>query len=145
MDRAQLGDLLALVNACLNATSAVALLVGWILIRKRRAHGHRNAMITAVAASGLFLVFYLTRVALTGTHEFAGEGAARTVYLTILLSHMVLAVVVVPLVLRLLWLVWKKRFHAHARLARWTFPVWAYVSVTGLVVYLLLYQVYGYR
>lgn len=145
MDRAQLGDLLALINACLNATSAVALLVGWILIRKRRAHGHRNAMVTAVVASGLFLVFYLTRVALTGTHEFAGEGAARVAYLTILFSHMVLAVVVVPLVLRLLWLVWKGRFHAHARLARWTLPVWAYVSVTGLVVYLLLYQVYGYR
>ena len=84
-------------------------------------------------------------MALTGTHEFAGEGAARTVYLTILFSHMVLAVVVVPLVLRLLWLVWKRRFHAHARLARWTFPIWGYVSVTGLVVYLLLYQVYGYR
>lgn len=145
MDRTQLGDLLALVNACLNATSAVALLTGWLLIRRRRVHGHRNAMVTAVAASGLFLVFYLTRVALTGTHEFAGEGTARTVYLAILLSHMVLAVVVVPLVLRLLWLVWKRRFRAHARLARWTFPIWAYVSVTGLVVYLLLYQVYGYR
>lgn len=145
MDRAQLGDLLALVNACLNATSALALFTGWILIRNRRVHGHRRAMGTAVVASALFLVFYLTRVALTGTHEFAGEGLARTVYLTILLTHMVLAVVVVPLVLRLLWLVWKRRFRAHARLARWTFPVWAYVSMTGLVVYLLLYQVYGYR
>ena len=145
MDRAQLGDLLALVNASLNATSAVALFTGLWFIRRRNARAHRTAMVTAVGASALFLGFYLTRVFLTGTHEFAGEGVARTVYLTILVSHMILAVVVVPLVLRLLWLVWKGRFHAHGRLARWTFPIWAYVSVTGLVVYLLLYQVYGYR
>ena len=101
-------------------------------------------MVAALGASGLFLVFYLTRVALTGTHEFAGQGAARTVYLTVLFSHMVLAALVVPLVLRLLYLVRKKRFHAHAKLARWVFPIWVYVSVTGLLVYLLLYQVYGY-
>jgi putative membrane protein len=145
MDRTQAGDLLALVNATLNATSALALVTGWILVRRRRLRLHRNAMVTAVGASALFLVFYLTRVALTGTHEFAGEGTAKVVYLAILFSHMVLAVVVVPLVLRLLWLIRKRRFHDHARLARWTFPVWAYVSVTGLLVYVLLYQVYGYR
>lgn len=144
MQTAQLGDLLAAVNATLNATSAVALVAGLVFIRRRNAHAHRRAMLTALTASAVFLVFYLTRVALTGTHEFAGEGAARTVYLTILFSHMALAVVVVPLVLRLLWLVSKRRFRDHARLARWVFPVWAYVSVTGLVVYLLLYQVYGY-
>ncbi len=133
------------MNASLNATSAAALLAGWSFIRSRNAHAHRKAMITAVAASGLFLVFYLTRVALTGTHEFAGEGTVRTVYLTVLFSHMVLAVLVVPLVLRLLYLIWKRRFHAHARLARWVFPVWLYVSITGLTVYVLLYHVYGYR
>ena len=144
MDAAGLGDTLALVNASLNATSAIALATGFVLIRRRMVHGHQRAMLTALFASGLFLVFYLTRVGLTGTHEFAGEGAARVVYLTILFSHMVLAVIVVPLVLRLLYLVQKKRFHAHARLARWVFPVWAYVSVTGLLVYLLLYRVYGY-
>lgn len=145
MDRARIGDTLALVNACLNATSALALATGWVLIRRRRARLHRLAMSAAIAASALFLVFYLARVGFTGTHEFAGEGTARIVYLTILFSHMVLAVVVVPLVLRLLWLIHRRRFHEHARLARWTFPVWAYVSVTGLLVYLLLYQVYGYR
>ena len=102
-------------------------------------------MVTALTASALFLVFYLTRVAFTGTHEFAGQGAAKVTYLTILFSHMVLAVAVVPLVLRLLWLVRHRRFRAHARLARWTFPIWGYVSVTGLVVYLMLYQVYGYK
>jgi putative membrane protein len=145
VDRAGIGDVLALVNATLNATSALALATGWVLIRRRKARLHRRAMVTAVGASALFLVFYLTRVGFTGTHQFAGEGAARVAYLAILFSHMVLAVVVVPMALRLLWLVRERRFHEHARLARWTFPVWAYVSVTGLLVYLLLYQVYGYR
>ncbi len=145
MDRAQVGDLLALVNASLNATSALALAAGWAFIRRRNVRLHRRAMLTALTASGLFLVFYLTRVAFTGTHEFAGAGMARTVYLSVLFSHMTLAVVVVPLVLRLLWFIRRRRFHEHARLARWTFPIWAYVSLTGLVVYVLLYQVYGYR
>lgn len=144
MDTASIGDTLAAVNASLNATSAAALVVGLVLIRRRNAHAHRRAMLTAVAASAIFLIFYVTRVALTGTHEFAGEGTARVVYLSVLFSHMVLAVLVLPFVLRLLWLVRTRRFHDHARLARWVFPVWAYVSVTGLLVYLLLYQVYGY-
>jgi uncharacterized membrane protein YozB (DUF420 family) len=144
MDRAVLGDLLALVNASLNATSAVALLIGYFLIRRGEVRRHRAAMLTAVGASTLFLAFYLTRVAFTGTHTFAGTGVVKTVYLTILLSHMVLAVAVVPLLIRLLWLVSHRRFSAHARLARWAFPIWAYVSVTGLVVYLLLYRIVGY-
>ena len=145
MDRAQIGDWLALVNACLNATSAVALATGFVHVKRRRLHEHRKAMMTALGASVLFLVFYLTRVAFTGTHEFAGEGTARTVYLSILFSHMILAALLAPAVLRLVYLVWKRRFRAHARLARRVFPVWAYVSVTGLIVYLMLYQIYGYR
>lgn len=144
MDWSRVGDTLAAVNATLNATSALALFTGLYFIRRGDRQRHMRAMLTAVGASALFLVFYLTRVFLTGTHEFAGEGAAKAVYLTILLSHMVLAVVVVPMVLRLLYLARGERFDEHARLARWTFPIWAYVSVTGLVVYLLLYQVYGY-
>lgn len=136
--------MLAAVNASLNATSALALLAGWLFIRRRKIRLHRASMLTALTASALFLVFYLTRVGFTGTHRFAGTGMARTVYLAILFSHMVLAVTVVPLVLRLLWLVRRRRFHAHARLARWAFPIWAYVSVTGLVVYLMLYRLYGY-
>jgi putative membrane protein len=144
MDLTRVGDALAAVNATLNATSAIALFTGLYFIRRGDRERHMRAMLTAVGASALFLVFYLTRAALTGTHEFAGEGAAKAVYLTILLSHMVLALVVVPLVLRLLYLARGERFEEHARLARWTFPIWAYVSVTGLVVYLLLYQVYGY-
>lgn len=145
IDRAQLGDFLALVNASLNATSAAALFAGYWFVRRRRLHAHRRAMTAALTASALFLVFYVTRVLISGTHEFAGEGTARTVYLSILLSHMVLAVVLVPLVLRLIYLVRRRRFGAHAAWARWTFPIWAYVSVTGLTVYLLLYHVYGYR
>ena len=144
MDLTRIGDILAAVNAGLNATSAVALFVGLYFIKRRDRARHQRAMLTAVSASALFLVFYLTRAALTGTHEFAGAGPARVAYLTILLTHMALAVVVVPLVLRLLYLARTERFPEHARLARWTFPIWAYVSVTGLIVYLMLYQVYGY-
>jgi uncharacterized membrane protein YozB (DUF420 family) len=144
MSAESLGNLLAPVNAALNLTSTVFLVTGYIFIRKRDIPKHRAAMLAAVAASALFLVFYVLRFSLTGTHLFAGEGLARTVYLTILFSHMILAIVIVPLVLRLLFLAWKTRFQSHARLARWTFPVWLYVSVTGLVVYALLYHVYGY-
>lgn len=144
MDAEALGNFLAPVNAGLNLTATIALLSGWVFIRRGRRVAHRKAMLTAVGASALFLVFYVTRFYLTGTHEFAGEGVARTIYLSILFSHMVLAVVVVPLVLRLLYLAFQEREDEHRRLARWTFPVWMYVSVTGIVVYLLLYQVYGY-
>jgi uncharacterized membrane protein YozB (DUF420 family) len=144
MDLSRLSDTLAAVNATLNATSAVALFAGFYFIRLKDVTRHRAAMLTAVTASALFLVFYVTRFMLTGTHEFAGTGAARTLYLSVLFSHMVLAVVVVPLVLRLLFLASRERFAEHRRLARWTFPIWAYVSLTGLLVYVLLYQVYGY-
>ncbi len=144
MEAEALGGAIAPLNAALNLTSAVFLLAGWRFIRRKDVRRHRACMIGAVSASALFLVFYVIRFSLTGTHEFAGEGLARTVYLTILFSHMVLAVVIVPLVLRLLYLVWKERFDEHARLARWTFPTWLYVSLTGIVVYVLLYHVYGY-
>ncbi len=139
-----LGNLLAPVNAGLNLTSTLCLLAGYVFIKRREIHHHKKAMLGAVAASSLFLVFYLLRYYLTGTHRFAGEGIAKAAYLGILFSHMTLAIVVVPLVLRLLYLAWKERFTDHARLARWTFPVWLYVSVTGLVVYVLLYHIYGY-
>ncbi len=144
MDPVALGNFLAPVNAALNFASFVCLVLGYRFIRGGNRDAHRKAMLGAVTASVLFLVFYLTRFALTGTHRFAGEGMARVVYLVILFSHMVLAVVVVPLVLRLLYLAFKERFQEHRRLARWTFPVWMYVSVTGIVVYLMLYRIYGF-
>ncbi|MDT8341021.1 MAG: DUF420 domain-containing protein [Longimicrobiales bacterium] len=144
MDAEALGSALAPINAALNLTSLICLSAGFVLIRRGRREAHRRAMLAAVTASALFLVFYLTRFSLTGTHRFAGEGTARTVYLAVLFSHMVLAVVVVPMVLRLLFLAFRERFDEHRRLARWTFPVWMYVSVTGIAVYVLLYRVYGY-
>jgi putative membrane protein len=139
-----LGNLLAPVNAGLNLTSTLCLLAGFAYIRKKKTRRHRRAMLGAVAASALFLAFYLLRYSLTGTHRFAGEGLAKLAYLSILFSHMVLAVVVVPLVLRLLYLAITSNIESHRRLARWTFPIWLYVSVSGLLVYLLLYHVYGY-
>ncbi|MGW8266020.1 MAG: DUF420 domain-containing protein [Longimicrobiales bacterium] len=139
-----LGNLLAPINASLNLASTAFLIGGLWSIRRRNVRWHRVAMLGAVGSSGLFLVFYLLRFSLTGTHRFAGEGMARAFYLGVLFSHMILALVIIPLILRLLFLVWRSRFHAHARLARWTYPLWLYVSVTGLLVYLLLYHLYGY-
>jgi len=139
-----LGNLLAPVNAALNLTSTVCLILGYLLIKREKTQLHRRAMLGAVSASSLFLVSYVLRYSLTGTHRFAGEGMAKTVYLSLLFSHMILAVLVAPLVMGLLYLAWKSRFRSHARLARWTFPIWLYVSLSGLLVYLLLYQVYGY-
>ncbi len=136
------GRALASVNAGLNLASALLLLAGLRFILRRDRERHRLCMLGAVAAGALFLVFYVTRFSLTGTHSFAGPGAVRPWYLAILFSHMLLAVVVVPLVLRLLFLAGKERFDAHRRLARWTFPVWLYVSVTGLLVYLMLYHLW---
>ena len=144
MNTTEVGDLLALINASLNAMSAGALITGFVFIRRKVVDKHKRAMLTAVGASALFLVFYIARVLLTGTHEFAGEGHARMVYRSILFSHITLAILMLPFILRLLWLVKKARFEEHKRLARFVFPVWTYVSATGLLVYLLLYQIYGY-
>lgn len=144
MDAEALGNFLAPVNASLNLLSTTFLLAGFVFIRRRNIPRHRLCMISAASASGLFLVLYVIRFSLTGSHTFAGEGTARTIYLSILFSHMVLAVVVAPLIMRLLFLASRERFAEHARLARWTFPTWLYVSVTGLAVYVMLYHAYGY-
>ncbi|MDE2875423.1 MAG: DUF420 domain-containing protein [Gemmatimonadota bacterium] len=137
------GQALAAVNAALNLTCTVLLLAGFRLIRRGEVRKHRRCMVGAVTASALFLVLYLVRFSLTGTHTFEGPATVRRIYLVILFSHMVLAAAVVPLVLRLLHLLRHRRFKAHGRLARWTLPVWLYVSVTGLFVYYMLYHAYG--
>ena len=144
MSAEAIGNVLAPVNATLNLTSFLFLLAGYRFIRRGDREAHRRCMLGAVTASGTFLVFYVVRFSLTGSHRFDGPDLARTIYLLILFSHMILAVVVLPLVLRLLWLARNERFVEHRRWARWTFPLWAYVSATGLVVYVMLYHVFGY-
>lgn len=141
MSAQALGDALAPVNAGLNLASALFLVAGWRAVRRGAIAAHRRRMLGAATASALFLVSYVLRFLLTGTHEFDGPAGLRPVYLAILFSHMVLAVVVVPLVLRLLFLARRERFGAHRRLARWTFPMWLYTSLTGLTVYVMLYHV----
>ena len=135
------GELLPPWNALLNATSGVLLVAGRVAIARGHRERHRKLMVAAVAVSTLFLASYLTRVALTGTHRFPAEGWPRAAYLIILASHTLLAVAAAPMALRTLFLGLRERFDEHRRLARWTFPIWLYVSVTGVVVYLLLYQV----
>jgi len=134
-----LAEALPTVNAALNATSACALFLGYWAVRTKRYALHWKFMAVAFTASSLFLVGYLTRFALTGVHRY--QGPFRSFYLRLLGTHTVLAVVSVPLILRTIWLsAVRKSFQQHRRLAVWTFPVWAYVSVTGVVVYWMLYR-----
>jgi uncharacterized membrane protein YozB (DUF420 family) len=128
------------VNATLNATSAILLCIGWILIKRGRWTAHRAVMIAAFCTSVLFLISYLTYHAQVGSVRFTKSGAIRTVYFTILLTHTILAVTIVPLVLVTLSRGLSKRFDRHRAIARWTLPLWMYVSVTGVVVYLMLYR-----
>jgi putative membrane protein len=133
------------VNAALNGLCAALLLVGFGFIRRRRIVAHRRTMKTAFVVSVLFLVSYLTYHSHAGVHRYPGTGFARSLYLTILATHTVLAAAVVPLVLRTLHLANRSRFVEHRRIARWTLPIWFYVSVTGVVVYAMLYRPFGPR
>src|SRR5450432_507488 len=128
--------LLPHLNAVLNSTSAILLISGYRYIRLGRIKAHRNCQIAAVISSTVFLVSYLTYHYFHGVTRFAGQGIARPVYFTILISHTILAVVIVPLVLVTLYRAAKGRFLRHRAIARWTLPLWLYVSVTGVVVYL---------
>jgi len=141
MTRGDLGDNLALVNAILNATSAVLLVSGRRAIKAGRRESHRRLMIATVATSAVFLVSYLTRVWLSGTHVDPHKGFVHALYLAILGTHMILAMSVPVFALGLLWLASKERFAKHRRIARWGFPIWMYVSVTGVLVYVILYHV----
>jgi putative membrane protein len=134
-------DLPAL-NAILNATSAVLLSLGWWHIRHRRIQTHRRFMIAAFTTSSLFLTSYLIYHAQIGSKPFPGTGVARTVYFSILIPHIVLAAVVLPMALVTLRRGLRRDDRRHRRLARWTLPLWLFVSVTGVVVYLMLYQLY---
>jgi len=144
MEAEAIGSLLARTNAALNLSSTILLISGWIFIRRGQISRHRASMLGAVATSALFLIFYVTRFLITGVHSFAGVGAVKVLYLAMLFSHITLAILIIPGVLRLLYLVHSERFQDHKRLARWVHPAWLYVSVTGFVVYILLYHVYGW-
>jgi putative membrane protein len=125
-------------NAIFNGLSASALIVGFLYIRRRLIRQHRAAMFTAFAFSSLFLVSYIVHHALHGDMLFAGHGAVRTLYLSILASHVILSVIALPMILVTFFLSLSGRFPAHRRLARFTFPIWLYVSITGVVVYAML-------
>jgi putative membrane protein len=137
--RADVGALPAL-NALLNGASAVLLTAGWIAIRRRRIAVHRACMLAAFCVSALFLVSYVTYHALAGSRAFPGQGPLRVVYFAVLLSHIVLAAAMVPFVLTTLYRALGGDFPRHVRVARLTLPVWLYVSVTGVVVYWMLYR-----
>ena len=132
-------DLPAL-NAALNATCAVLLVIGWILIKRGRIRQHRAVMIAAVSTSALFLVSYLVYHAQVGSVRFTGQGAIRIVYFTVLLTHTILAAAIVPMVLVTFSRGLAGRYDRHRRIARWTMPIWLYVSVTGVIVYVMLYR-----
>ena len=131
-------DLPAL-NATLNASSTVLLVIGWLMIRKGRVAAHRACMGAAFVVSTLFLVSYLYYHARVGSVPFMGTGVIRFVYFTILITHIILAAAVVPLASITIVLALRQRFVSHKRIARWTLPVWLYVGVTGVIVYLMLY------
>ena len=128
------------VNASLNALSGILLLAGYVLIRTRRIQQHRRCMIAAFATSSLFLVSYIVYHAQVGSVRFTRQGFVRPLYFTILVTHVILAAAIVPLAIATLSRGLKARYPQHVRIARWTLPIWLYVSVTGVLVYVLLYQ-----
>ncbi len=132
------------VNASLNSLSAIFLTLGFIFIKRGNKVAHRNCMIAAFTTSVIFLTCYLTYHFYSGRTVFP-ENWFKPIYLVILLTHTVLAVAIVPLILLTLWWARQQNFEAHKKIARWTWPLWMYVSVTGVVVYLLLYQIFPQR
>lgn len=128
------------VNATLNGVAGVLLLIGFLLIRSRKIDLHRRFMIAAFIASALFLVSYIVYHAQVGSVRFTRQGFVRPLYFTILITHVALAATVLPLAIVTLTRGLKGRFPAHRAIARWTLPIWLYVSVTGVLVYVLLYQ-----
>jgi uncharacterized membrane protein YozB (DUF420 family) len=131
------------IDAALNGTSAVLLLVGRGYIKRGRMAAHRGVMIAALVSSSLFLAFYLYYHAHVGSVRFQGQGWSRPVYFTILISHTILAVVIVPMVIITLSRALRERFDRHRAIARWTYPLWMYVSVTGVIVYVMLYHLFA--
>ena len=136
-----LSDLPA-VNAALNTLSTIFLTCGYVFIRRQRQVAHRNCMIGAVISSALFLTCYLIYHYNVGRTEFRNPEWFRPIYLTILLTHTILAVVIVPMVLTTLYRAARRQFDRHRKIARWTWPIWMYVSITGVIIYFLLYHIF---
>lgn len=134
-------DLPAL-NASLNGVAALFLIAGYVFIRRRQMRAHRACMLSAFAASALFLVSYVIYHANAGSRPFPGTGPVRVVYFVILVTHVLLAAVILPMALLTLSRALQQRFDRHMAIARWTLPLWLYVSVTGVVIYVMLYRVY---
>jgi putative membrane protein len=126
------------VNAALNATSATLLLLGLAAIRSGRRHVHKRLMVSAFAASAVFLAGYVGYHYAHGDTPYQGEGAVRVLYFTVLITHVVLSIVMLPMILTTFYLAARERFVAHKKLARWTLPIWLYVSVTGVAIYFML-------
>jgi putative membrane protein len=130
------------LNATLNAISAVLLTAGYVFIRQRQITRHKRCMLAALTCSALFLTSYVTYHLHAGSRPFSGQGPIRVIYFAILITHVVLAAVIVPLALMTAARGLRAQFSAHARIARWTLPLWLYVSVTGVVIYVMLYRLY---
>ena len=135
-------EFLPSLNAILNTTSAVLLVTGRAFIRSGNRVAHRRSMISAFVVSCLFLISYLTYHAYHGTTAFTGEGWIRPIYFAILTTHTLCAVAIVPLVIVTLRYGLRSSFSSHTRIARWTYPIWLYVSITGVIVYLMLYHLH---
>lgn len=133
------------INAILNGTSAFLLICGYAFILKRKVAAHRACMLAAMASSTLFLVSYLIYHAQVGATKFTGIGWVRYFYFAVLISHTVLAAVVVPMALITLYRALRNEFHRHRLIARWTLPIWLYVSATGVLIYLMLYHWFPHR
>jgi len=131
------------INASLNALSAIFLAAGFVFIRRKNVPAHRRCMISAFATSTVFLACYLTyHFSVRAVTKFAGQGWIRPVYFTLLISHVLLAMLILPLAIITLSRALRERFDSHRKIARWTWPIWMYVSVTGVLVYLMLYHLY---
>ena len=129
------------VNASLNGLATVFLTLGYVFIKRGRRDAHRNCMIAAFTTSTVFLACYLTyHYSVKAVTKFQGQGVVRPIYFFILITHIILAVVIVPMILMTLYRAWKQRWEAHKKMSRVTWPLWMYVSVTGVIVYMMLYQ-----
>jgi uncharacterized membrane protein YozB (DUF420 family) len=137
-------DLFPHLNAFLNGLSGIMLAIGFYFIKQKKVHLHRIAMFSAVCVSAVFLVSYVSSKVIFGIEsvKFTGQGIIRPIYFVILITHTILAAAIVPFILVTLWRALKGNFEMHKKLARWVFPVWMYVSITGVIVYVLLYQLF---